>query len=286
MRTPMRDRRNPKSWLGFALVLLAGSVACSVDPLTPGSTGGTGGCNMTICDPPWTGAGGTTGSGGTTGGGGTSGDGACANLPIPAIACAVGRTVPVCTIDASGQAVWKITCPDDPTGNGGAAGGKGGTGGGNGGAGGGGGAPCASSNSCASGEVCTTEDGDCKAPPGCGPGVGCPAVCYGNCRPAKDGPACGTVRCAAGMVCCNDSCGICTPPNGGCTKQLCVPPAGACARDADCRLEADYCTGCDCRALATNQKLPACPGPGVACLIDPCDSKKAQCVNGACAVAP
>ena len=271
MRTPMRDRRNPKSWLGLALVL--GAAGCSVDPLMPGSTGTGGGA---------AGQGGGAGDsaqGGTTGGGGTTGDGACAILPIPAIACAVGRTVVVCTTDATGQASWKISCPDDPTGSGGAGGGGGGTGGG-------GGAPCASSGSCEKGEVCTTEDGVCNAPPGCGAGLACPAVCYGNCRPANDGPACGTGRCAAGMVCCNDSCGICTPPNGGCTKQICVPPAGACARDADCRLEADYCTGCDCRALATSQKLPVCQGPGVACLVDPCDRKKAQCVNGACAVVP
>ena len=44
--------------------------------------------------------------------------------------------------------------------------------------------PCASSASCNPGEVCTTEDGECNPPPGCGPGVVCPAVCYGTCRPA------------------------------------------------------------------------------------------------------
>jgi hypothetical protein len=88
------------------------------------------------------------------------------------------------------------------------------------------------------------------------------------------------------MVCCNPSCGICTPPTGGCTKQICIPPAGACARDADCRVEADYCTGCDCRALATGEQLPVCPGPGVRCLVDPCAQKKAQCLSGQCVVVP
>ena len=209
----MRDRPIPKSWLGLALVL-AGAAACSVDPLMPESTGSDGGMAGQG------GGGGTSAQGGTTGGGGTTGDGACANLPIPAIACAVGRTVILCTTDAAGQAVWKITCPDDPTGNGGAGGGAAGAGGASGAGGGGGGTPCASSGSCAAGEVCTTEDGACNAPPGCGAGLACPAVCYGTCRPANDGPACGTVRCAAGMVCCNDSCGTCTPPNGGCTKQI------------------------------------------------------------------
>jgi hypothetical protein len=160
------------------------------------------------------------------------------------------------------------------------AGGSTGTGGGT------GGAPCASTASCAADEICTTQDGVCNAPPGCGMGVACPAVCYGNCRPSPDGPLCGAARCAAGMVCCNASCGICTPPNGGCTKQICVPPAGggACTSDADCRLEADYCTGCNCRALAAGQTLPACTGPGVRCLLDPCDLSTARCTNGTCTI--
>jgi hypothetical protein len=272
MRSMKHDGGIVTLGLGLALVL-AGATRCSVNPLMPdpGMDGGAAGT---------TGAGGTamTGVAGTTGTGGSGPD--CGNAPIPAIACQFGRTVPVCTIDALGRPVWKITCPDDPTG-------AGGSGAGGSGAGGAGGAPCASTSSCAPGEVCTTEDGDCKAPPGCGPGLACPAVCYGNCRPAKEeGPVCGATRCAAGMVCCNPSCGICTPPNGACTQQICNPPSGgACKSDADCRLEADYCTGCDCRALAPTQKLPPCSGPGVACFVDPCLNKKAQCMNGQCAVA-
>lgn len=144
------------------------------------------------------------------------------------------------------------------------------------------GAPCASTSSCAMGQVCTTEDGVCNAPPGCGGGVVCPAVCYGTCRPADI--ACGAARCGAGTTCCNSSCGVCVAPGGGCTLVLCDPPAGggACTRDADCRLEADYCTGCDCRALATGQLLPPCSGPGVRCLLDPCGAATAACVNGYC----
>jgi hypothetical protein len=89
------------------------------------------------------------------------------------------------------------------------------------------------------------------------------------------------------MVCCNDSCGICTEPNGGCTKQFCGSPVGggACTSDADCRLEADYCTGCDCRALAPGQSVPPCSGPGVRCLVDPCSTKAAKCSNGLCTAA-
>lgn len=35
--------------------------------------------------------------------------------------------------------------------------------------------------------------------------------------------ACGASRCEAGLVCCNESCGICAPPDGFCTQQACAP---------------------------------------------------------------
>jgi hypothetical protein len=176
----------------------------------------------------------------------------CNGLPIPLIACATGETVPVCTLDPAGRPRWLITCPGQQdaglmTGAAG-AGGDGGTGGRGGGGGGGaagaGPVACTSTSSCAQGEVCTTEDGDCKSPPGCGPNLACPAVCYGECRPGRAG--------------------------------------GACTNDDDCHLEADYCTGCDCRSLATGETVPRCPGPGVACFADPCDRLTARCVNGRC----
>jgi hypothetical protein len=98
--------------------------------------------------------------------------------------------------------------------------------------------------------------------------------------------ACGKATCAAGQVCCNASCGICTPPGGVCTQQVCDdPPPATCRTAADCRLFSDYCTGCDCRALATGAADPTCNGPGVQCLIDPCDGKSAVCTRGACVVA-
>jgi hypothetical protein len=34
---------------------------------------------------------------------------------------------------------------------------------------------------------------------------------------------CGSNVCDAGMVCCNESCGICTPPDGVCIQIACVP---------------------------------------------------------------
>jgi hypothetical protein len=253
--------RSPKLWL-VVVFALTGSAACSVDPLVPDGKGGTGGLD-------------------------------CGFTP-PVVPCRVGRTVVECVAGPMG-AHWSVSCPDDPTGAGGASGGStggggaGGGGAGGGGAGGGGaggGVPCASTSSCAMGEVCSTENGICNAPPGCSMGVACPAVCYGTCEPATDGPVCGATRCAAGKTCCNSSCGICAGPNEGCTKQICVPPAdvGACMTDADCRAEADYCTGCDCRALAKGQSVPPCSGPGVRCLRDPCTGAKAACVNGACVV--
>jgi hypothetical protein len=263
--------RFPKLWLAVAFAL-TGSAACSVDPLVPDGKGGTGGGAAGVG-----GAAGTSASGGTMGNGGTGGNDC--GPPVPIVPCRVGRTVVECVTGPMGNH-WSVSCPDDPTGAGGAAGASTGNGGA------GGGVPCASTSSCAMGEVCSTENGVCNAPPGCNMGVACPAVCYGTCVPAGDGPTCGATRCAAGKTCCNSSCGICAGPNEGCTKQICVPPAdgGACMTDSDCRLEADYCTGCDCRPLAKGQLVPPCSGPGVRCLRDPCSGAKAACVNGACAI--
>ena len=105
---------------------------------------------------------------------------------------------------------------------------------------------------------------------------------------AGAGVACGPKTCAVGQICCNASCGICTPPDGFCTQQLCNEgDAGAtgtaCKADGDCRLFSDYCTGCDCRALGANEKNPICSGPGVRCIRDPCDDKRAACQGGRCA---
>lgn len=55
-----------------------------------------------------------------------------------------------------------------------------------------------------------------------------------------------------------------------------------CSSDADCSLMADYCTGCDCVALAKGQSIAPCSGPGVRCLADPCASKHAKCTSGHC----
>ncbi len=101
---------------------------------------------------------------------------------------------------------------------------------------------------------------------------------------AAPGVACGTNTCAAGEYCCNESCGICAAPGGSCTMQLCMPPRPTCKTDADCRTFSDYCTGCDCRALANSASAPVCDGPGVRCFADPCMQKVAVCENSACVV--
>jgi hypothetical protein len=199
-----------------------------------------------------------------------------------------------CGVDTSG------TEDDGGTGGGGgsaaATGGRGaGSGGrtggpGTGGSTGGGGAtllgPCTSTANCSNGEVCTTEDGACNSAPGCSGDGGCPNVCFGTCRVA--GPvsseSCGGTLCGPGSRCCNESCGVCMPTEmQACDKQACAPPQ--CRTDGDCRATADYCTGCDCRALGPGENLPACPGPGVRCFADPCGNAVARCRNNRCVAA-
>ena len=120
---------------------------------------------------------------------------------------------------------------------------------------------CASSEQCGEGQRCTTEDGVCLRPPGCGPEDICPMVCYGVCvdRPAE---------------------GAAAPPPA---EPAAVAPA-RCKADADCVTFSDYCTGCDCRALGKAQAAPGCSGPGVRCLRDPCADATARCKGGICAV--
>lgn len=109
--------------------------------------------------------------------------------------------------------------------------------------------PCASTAECGEGRICSTETGACDRPPGCGPEDICAAVCYGTC---VDRPAAAT---------------------------------GSCQTDADCRAFSDYCTGCDCRALAKGAPDPTCAGPGVRCLVDPCLDKRGRCDGGRCVIA-
>jgi hypothetical protein len=107
--------------------------------------------------------------------------------------------------------------------------------------------PCAN-RACPDGEHCELQDVQCiQAPcdpvPACVTGTHpCAAIlCDGDSRcearngrascvpapvatgatPASGGVPCGNTTCAEGRVCCNASCGICTPPDGMCTQQFC-----------------------------------------------------------------
>jgi hypothetical protein len=86
-------------------------------------------------------------------------------------------------------------------------------------------------------------------------------------------PSCAVIRCRQGFVC-----------EEGKFGGRCVPgPTGpACDGDEDCRLEANYCSGCDCVALADGEDLPKCPTTPVQCLVDPCRQMEAQCQAGRC----
>src|SRR5262249_19885736 len=113
-------------------------------------------------------------------------------------------------------------------------------------------------------------------------------------RPDVD--PCAGVRCAAPPpcdqpcmgCCCNPSC----PPDAG---RDAAPPVNdaaagdggaACTSPSDCKIVPFECTGCECVALASGAADPVCSGPGVQCLIDPCDGKSAACVGGHCTVMP
>jgi hypothetical protein len=130
--------------------------------------------------------------------------------------------------------------------------------------------------------ICTLDLLCCNA--SCGlcrpPGVACTQEA---CEDPPSGVPCGNTVCGPGQECCNASCGTCVEKGGGCTQEICGPTT-ACTGAADCRLEADYCTGCNCRALSPGEKLPVCTGPGVRCLIDPCDGKAPTCKGGKCTV--
>ncbi|MBI3784214.1 MAG: hypothetical protein HY270_12530 [Deltaproteobacteria bacterium] len=138
----------------------------------------------------------------------------------------------------------------------------------------------------------------------------CPkAPCRLVCPPGVT--PCGDNVCRKGELCCDASCGVCSAPDGTCAVQPCPQPTvcvqtalcirgfhwspeqcqcvpdnpGACAADDDCRLFSDYCTGCDCRALANSDPDPLCDGPGVRCFADPCQNQTARCSAGYCVTA-
>ena len=84
---------------------------------------------------------------------------------------------------------------------------------------------------------------------------------------------CASVRCMAGTHC------VMKKHRAACVADT---AASECTKDSDCRVEADYCTGCNCVALAPTESVAACSGPGVRCFADPCMTKTAKCSSGQC----
>lgn len=84
------------------------------------------------------------------------------------------------------------------------------------------------------------------------------------------GPKCGTNTCEVGEVCCNENCGICSPPGGFCSQEYCCPKprediicygkyapvvcADGCEYDNDCLAQAAGQTSC-------NPSSSSCPEP-------------------------
>jgi hypothetical protein len=129
-------------------------------------------------------------------------------------------------------------------------------------------------------EASTTESalsGGCRQVcPRCPPNQICPMIaCYIDCNGGSKKTCTVAMLCAQGYQWSEARC-------------ACVPVPGkpsSCTTDADCRTYSDYCSGgCDCRALSSSDPdPPACANP-TACLVDPCSSTTAVCVNGACSL--
>jgi len=127
---------------------------------------------------------------------------------------------------------------------------------------------CYSDEDCGGNAHCSTSDGDCLPPPGCGPGETCPAVCYGKC--VSDGDVCSNVSCAPGSHC-EAQCEACDGSNGPCDPAcapVCVPDTNACAA-------IDCAPGFECVETCQSND-PNNPGCGIcdaACLpVGTCES--------------
>jgi hypothetical protein len=79
-------------------------------------------------------------------------------------------------------------------------------------------------------------------------------------NPRNDGGTvqCGPTTCAAGEVCCNESCGVCTEPGGACDALFCVEDAGA---DVPCG--PTTCTG---GQVCCNASCGICTEPDGSCI--------------------
>ena len=96
-------------------------------------------------------------------------------------------------------------------------------------------------------------------------------------RPRKSpGPRvpCGPVGCPADQVCCNPSCGVCTPPGGACTKVFCGAPSSPVS--SPCGINT-----CNIGDVCCNPSCGICTPPGGDCSKAPCENGNLLPVGGA-----
>ena len=65
---------------------------------------------------------------------------------------------------------------------------------------------------------------------------------------------------------------------------VCERATAGCQQDTDCKTFSSYCDGCSCLALPVNAPTPKCEGKKVACVADPCMTKRVVCQTGRCAL--
>jgi len=118
-------------------------------------------------------------------------------------------------------------------------------------------------------------------------------ACRGATPSCETGEACGSLTCAPGQVCCNDSCGICTAPGDSCTQQLCDdgsqvgddPCAGkACGDECSTCEPGRPCTTelkfCDARGVCGGSAACATGGDYQPCASKECGDPCTQCEPG------
>jgi hypothetical protein len=194
--------RRPRLLLWSALLSAFALAAQGCGDIKVVNDGGTSGGAGTSGAAGATGAAGTTGAGGTTGGAGNGGGGTTSG-----------------GAGTGGGATGRGGAGGGAAGSSGGAAGRGGTGGGAAGRGGSGGGAAGTSGG-AGGRGGSVGAGGAAGGGGAGGRGGSSGGAAGG--GAGGGPVtCGKAICATGQVCCNASCGVCTPPGGGCTTIVC-----------------------------------------------------------------
>ncbi|KAM7202217.1 hypothetical protein V8F33_002934 [Rhypophila sp. PSN 637] len=103
----------------------------------------------------------------------------------------------------------------------------------------------------------------------CAGGTVCQAI-NGKAQCVK-GISCGPTTCAAGDVCCNSSCGICTKPGGACIQLFCEPPRKQCGPNL-CAADEDCC----------NESCGICTPKGGFCTLQFCTKAGPKCGSKNC----